>query len=214
MPKKGVQDQSLELVEQAGLCCVISQHASDNLTGSQPVREMALTFGRVVQSIFRQITIVPFRFPTLLNKVDELRHLLRDGEGKYRDELSKFEDMVQMEVVLKLETVRSLDLAAGSDNPEKRGADFLRRRQAQHKLLEDHAGRIREMASSHVRGWRQTDIPSGLRLYALLSRAALENFVKLVSGIQLASSLQGRLTGPWPPTAFMQELKNVGLRDI
>ena len=95
----GVAGMTVESVDESGLRCFVSRRESELPMSSLATREEALAFHSVLQELFRQTTIIPFRFPTLL--ADEaLSAHLREHAGQYRDTLARLKNMVQMEIHL------------------------------------------------------------------------------------------------------------------
>src|SRR5229473_1382541 len=62
----GVAGMTVESVDESGLRCFVSRRESELPMSSLATREEALAFHSVLQELFRQTTIIPFRFPTLL----------------------------------------------------------------------------------------------------------------------------------------------------
>ncbi|HZQ22250.1 MAG TPA: GvpL/GvpF family gas vesicle protein [Terriglobales bacterium] len=204
VPKTGVRDKLLENIEGAGLACIVSRHDSENLIGDQPIRDMAVTFSRVLQEIFGQAAIIPFRFPTLLTDVAEVQDLLKERGAEYRKDFSRLRDAVQMELRL------TSNSSADAPHTKGSGTQYLRARQAQREMFERVARQIREATCSLVRDWRQSDLPSGLRVYALVQRALLDRFVAAMREVHISTGFHARLSGPWPATEFLEEVRNVG----
>src|SRR5437868_1632434 len=57
-----------------------------------------LAFHQVLESIFKQVALVLFRFPTLLNSGTELEEHLKAHATQYKEELQRFKHLVEMKL--------------------------------------------------------------------------------------------------------------------
>src|SRR3989442_3553961 len=64
----------------------------------EPAPEMVKAFNRVLQRIFAQTAIIPFRFPTVVESEDVLRHFVERRSAEYHNALRRLRDKVQMDV--------------------------------------------------------------------------------------------------------------------
>src|SRR5438445_759612 len=135
VPLTGVGGMAVESLEQSGLRCFVSRNPSSDPMLGPPAREAALAFHRVLQEIFRQTAIIPFRFPTVLSDEAELSGHLNEHAAKYHEALGRLHDMVQMEIHLAWEGSQQ----SAPDKPT--GAEYLKARQAEQAGLEKIARR-------------------------------------------------------------------------
>ncbi|PYX60442.1 MAG: hypothetical protein DMG73_06255 [Acidobacteria bacterium] len=192
----GVAGMTVESVDESGLRCFVSRRESELPMSSLATREEALAFHSVLQELFRQTTIIPFRFPTLL--ADEaLSAHLREHAGQYRDTLARLKNMVQMEIHL------GFGVAESPESLNVSGTQYLRRRQGQRRELEELAERFREAGA--IRSWRKRDSARGVRCFALVQREGIADFQRQAAGVTVGSEIGVRVTGPWPPTEFLKE---------
>jgi hypothetical protein len=159
----------------------------------------ALEFHRVVESIFCQTDLIPFRFPTLQEEAG-LREHLWAKRARYEEWLRRFRGLVQMEVRVPAEK------AAEERDTAISGTEYLRGRQAQLRRLESLAERVRTAVGPLATDWRQRVSASGVRAYALTSRGAVEAFAVKAGRVLAEPGCAARVGGPWPPTEFMGEL--------
>ena len=78
MPTTGVAGARVEELQEAGLRCCFSHFESREQIAGIPAIESALAFHQVLQALFRQATLISFRFPTLVENVEELRQHLQE----------------------------------------------------------------------------------------------------------------------------------------
>jgi len=153
----------------------------------------ALQFHHIVNAIFEQTAIVPFRFPTWVTPSELSRHLQQESQ-RYTTFLSRNGAHVQMEL-------RIAPLSRGSPMTAGSGTAHLRERAAELRKLHSTAESLKNLLSSEVIEWRQRDTPTGFRLYALVERASLVRFREKVSRREHDVSV--RWSGPWPATEFL-----------
>src|SRR5579871_4959573 len=92
LPTPGVRNAPVESLRRGDLACVYS-----NVDVSSPTTEDALDFHTVVDRVFQQVAVAPFRFPTALDDERQLMDFLA-RHGHYSDQLQRLRDYVQMEV--------------------------------------------------------------------------------------------------------------------
>jgi hypothetical protein len=201
MPSAGVAGTSVEDLQEFGLRCCFSRFDTKEHLSRVPAVESAYSFHQVLQGLFRQAAIIPFRFPTLLENADELRQHVRKHAPQYFQALSRLRDMVQLEI-----HIRTNQAAKRASQPVS-GREYLRRRQARAAELRATAERFNRATRAWVVEWRERQTDGGMRCYALLRRDAVTSFQQAARA--LSQSLPGtRLSGPWPPAEFL-ELKDL-----
>lgn len=197
MPPTGVRGMPLRTISSGGLQCFISPFDSAAMEGKAAIRQAALEFHRTVQELFRQVAVVPFRFPTILPDEREISAFLTEHLQEYESALSRLRDTVQMEI--RFESREAEPTTAAS------GTDYLRQRQVWRKHMEETASLFLQASQAWAREWRLRDTRSGLRCYVLLTREHVQPFLKSVKEAQVSSDQIARVTGPWPATEFLKE---------
>jgi gas vesicle protein GvpL/GvpF len=197
VPGVGVGGMAVETLEHSGLRCFVSRSSSSDTMLGPPAREAALAFHRVLQEIFRQGAIIPFRFPTVLADEAEMARHLHEHAAEYHEALGRLRDLVQMEI--------HLGLGSSKQSLRDTGTEYLRSRQAQQSVLESTAGQFQQAGKSWISGWRQQASPHHIRCYALVSRGSVAEFERALVTVQVPSSVSARVSGPWPATEFVSE---------
>jgi len=197
-PGAGVGGATLEELREGGLRCVYSRFASQEALSSIPAVKSALAFHEVLQFLLRQAAVVPFRFPTVVEDEQQLANYLKEHRAQYGEALSRFRQLVQMEIHIPGE--KRVERQAAS------GGEYLRERQAQAGSLAAAAASFREQTKEWVAEWREQPTGQGMRCYALIDRDAVEGFRQAALGLS-ARFAGARVSGPWPPTAFLQGIK-------
>jgi hypothetical protein len=191
----GVQTSAVESLAEGPLRCFYS--LLDRLTDVS--REDALAFHRVLTSIFRQIAVIPVRFPTLLEGEDALRDFLRKRGPEYSAALNRLRDSVQMELHI------SAAHKSAAASPASGKAYLEARRNAVQSLAavaETAYGQVRQLTT----GWRVRagNRPDLLRCFALISRDAEKDFRHRIESLQASPAIKIVLSGPWPSSEFLE----------
>ena len=196
-PATGVGGMKVGQLQHGGLCCFFSPLESREHLARVPVVESALAFHHTLQNLFQQATVIPFRFPTVVESEEELQLDLQENGPRYEEALARLRNMVQMEV-----RITEMKGAAASQQPAS-GREYLRGRQARADALAAAAQQFRQATREWVAEWRQRRVQEGMRCYALMHREALAGFQQAAQGVT-ASAPGSRVSGPWPPIEFLE----------
>lgn len=194
-PDVAVRGAELQTLEESGLTCFYSELDAAPKT-SEEIRADALSFQDTVQKIFAQATVIPFRFVTLVGDEEELHDFLEDHSDDYLDALERLEGLVQFELRMK-------QTGAETDEPET-GTAYLKAKQAANALVQKSSDALRKAAGALARDWHVREGES-VRCYALIARDSQDAFKKSVSGVKLPGEVRVVLSGPWPPSEFVQK---------
>lgn len=198
VPQSGVAGCAMESIHHGGLQCLISRldpRRSAGLSG----RDAALSFHRVLQDIFRQTAIIPFRFPTTIRDEADLLRFLDEHADDYREALTRLRDSVQMDIRIGWGT-RDEDLPVQPAS----GTDYLRQKQQRHARLTTLAESLRSAVNLSLTDWRQRDSQDGSRLFALIPRSAVKRFQDQLAAVNIDPEIVVQVSGPWPATEFIQ----------
>jgi hypothetical protein len=199
LPTTGVGGSVLESISVPPVRGVASSlPAGFDSSGADKVK-VALEFHGVVEHLFRQTDVIPFRFPTIVQRDAEFEEHLREKADRYEEVLRRFHGRVQMEVRIALGKT-----AAGA--PLVSGTEYLRGRQAEMHRLESLADSVHKGIGPLAVDWRQRVSGAGVRCYALVARESVERFRQNAGTVSLEAGGAARVSGPWPPTEFVGEL--------
>ena len=189
----GMGEAPVESLAEGGVRCFYSR-VEDLLANADSFRAEALRFHAVLREILGHVTVLPFRFPTLLQTDSEFGEFLASQAPAYLEDLRRLRGMIQMEIRISTEV----------DRPDPQsGKQYMEARAAQARALDAHAGTALAAARDLITQWRARSEPGGLRCYALVRReqtAAFEERMRLLTPLQ-----NGRMvvSGPWPPSEFL-----------
>jgi hypothetical protein len=196
IPPHGVQGESVRWIDVAALRCFFSNFGS--LVADQPAPEILTAFNQVLYTIFSRTTIIPFRFPTIVENEGVLSQFLESRSSEYRAALHRLHNKVQMDVRLILEPVPA------SEPPPQSGKSYLEHRRDSLQEIQSVLEKFRSAARSLAESWVQRDTPSGTRGFALVDRSALPLFLEKIGRILTPAGISARVTGPWPPSEFVE----------
>ncbi|HKD86670.1 MAG TPA: GvpL/GvpF family gas vesicle protein [Terriglobales bacterium] len=177
----------------------------EGLGEAESLKKAAVQFHRVLREILGVTTPIPFRFPTLLDGADALEPQLAAEQELYRQSLAHVDGAVQYEIVATWADERQADLATPVS-----GRQYLQRRQAALARVSAVEGKLKSVTADAVREWRARQERRTHRWFALVPR---ENRERFIASLRTAGGSEGvrlRLSGPWPPSEFVNERSNRG----
>jgi Gas vesicle synthesis protein GvpL/GvpF len=192
----GVEGAPVRWIDVGGLRCFVSDFAAQ--MPYAPVPEMVKAFNQVLQRIFAQAVIIPFRFPTILESEDMLRQFVESRSVEYRDALKRLRNKVQMDIRI------SFKVADDMKSPSQSGREYLEGRRGRYQKAQSVMDEFRRVSTSLAEGWIQRDTSSGIRGFALVDRCSLAVFLEKIGTVFTPADISARLTGPWPPSEFVK----------
>ncbi len=200
IPRAGVGEQEVTEVVRSELRCLTS--LITGMTGPQiSARDSALAFHRVLQDVFDQTAIIPFRFPTTMIDNVALLNYLDEHAADHQETLQRLRNMVQMEIRL---SWRGEELQGRKADGEKQtGTEYLRTRQARERELRLVATKLHDSVKSSVARWRERSSSQGVRFFALVPTSSIDDFRRAAGAMAVPAALQARISGPWPATEFL-----------
>jgi gas vesicle protein GvpL/GvpF len=190
IPLKGICNSEIQRLAEGSLLALYS-HLEKNEISAQNFRQAAVEFHDVVHAVFNHVAVVQFRFPTWLSEPEVAEHL-REESVRYQDFLTHHADHVQMEIRIALLTDEASQSASS-------GTEHLRQRATQLRELHGRKEKMKQLLSSEVIEWRERELPTGLRVYALVERDRIAGFREKLSGQDTTLSH----SGPWPAMEFL-----------
>lgn len=196
IPVLGVHSQPIVCIREAKLQCLASEFSSQTVGDQSSVRESALIFNRVLQTLLEQAVIIPFRFPTVVADGAEISAYLRQHQETLLSDLARFRGMVQMEILIQMESRIGTDEA-------RSGKNYLRAKQVRFERLEKVLSDLRQAVAPHSLDWRVRESVDRARGYVLVNRNTISKFREAAKAIVLPEQVGVRITGPWPVSEFL-----------
>ena len=200
LPPRGVEGAPVHGVDVGALCCFVS--ALGPPLPYEPVPEMVKDFNRVLQRIFAQTAIIPFRFPTIIENENVLRQFVEPRSAEYSAALRRLRNKVQMDVRI------TLTPSGTSESSTQSGKSYLQDRRARFQEVQSTLERFRFASDSLAERWVERDTPAGIRGFALVDRSSLDAFLQRIAGVLTPAGVSARVTGPWPPSEFVDPVSS------
>jgi hypothetical protein len=189
-PRTGVRG-AVVLVSSGVPRCLYSTFEKFEHGDSEQLKSDALEFFSVTEAALKQTTIIPFRFPTLLEDEAALGSFLDEHGPNYAAELEQLRGMVQINVSLP---------AIKAEADRSSGTAYLESKRAGQRLTEEWTRKVQQAAPA--KAWKQQTHSGNIDgevVHALVEREAVTAFRNAIR----AALPQARVSGPWAPTAFV-----------
>ena len=193
----GVEGAPVRWIDVGRLRCFVSDFAAQ--MPYAPVPEMVRAFNQVLQRIFAQAVIIPFRFPTIVESEDTLRQFVESRAAEYSGALERLRNKVQMDVRIIFKARESVNSSSS-----KSGREYLEGRRGRYQQAQSVMDEFRRVSNSLAEEWIQRDTPSGIRSFALVDRSSLAVFLEGIGSVVTPADISARVTGPWPPSEFVE----------
>jgi hypothetical protein len=192
----GVAGDPLVRVQLGSLAAFTSSSTEKSTWLGPRLQASALEFHRVLSEVFKSTAIIPFRFPTIFDNEEQLIADLQERATEYGALLTKFRDLVQMEI-----RITSPDLK----KPAESGTQYLKLRQTATAMIGKVMAELRETLSELPQDWRERTSKDGIRAFVLIGRNRITDFRKMMLNTPVPRELSVRASGPWPVSEFMEQ---------
>lgn len=159
----------------------------------------ALEFHAVVEHVFRQTAVIPFRLLSVFESRAALGEFAAQHGARFIAELERLRDCVQMESVVYLIAPKT-----GSDSTS--GRAYLQQKADMARLSSEHASRVKDAVRAVSREVQTREVKNGIRIFALVERGSEDRFRKAVETVPVPElPVSRRVSGPWPAAEFLSE---------
>lgn len=162
------------------------------------LQQSALNFHRVIQHVFQQTAVVPFRLLSLFDDLAALENFAAENEESFVADLERLREYVQMESVVYIIAPR---IPADADS----GRAYLQQKAAAIRLSGEHAAEVKGAVNGLSREVHVREVKTGSRIFALVKRGDEDRFRKAVETVPVKEPLSRRISGPWPAAEFLSE---------
>lgn len=164
-------------------------------------QEEVLAFGRVVSAIAEKGPVLPIRFGTMVESVEDLRPLLADRAQQWHEQIEHVRGHVEMLVhVSDPAAPETVTAGAGS------GREYLLSRAAVHRHGAQIAACLASAVAPYCREVRRLEGSQTMRLACLVPAGAVEDFREALDRWAASGSARSiRCTGPWPTFSFTEQ---------
>lgn len=164
-------------------------------------REELLAFGRVVNDLAKDGPLLPVRFGTMVESIDELREVLDERSEHWEKRLAVVRGHVEM-------LVHVVDASAPVRTPAAPGSgrEYLLSRAGAHRHAEDLFEGLASAVAPFCGEVRRLAGSDELRVACLVQADAVDGFRSALDAWSAAQEgRQSSVTGPWPPFSFTEE---------
>ena len=179
----------------------------------QPLPEQsAMQHARIVSECFKVATLLPFKFGTVFESDEALRHAVRNNKKTFADSIAKLRGKSEMHIKV---TVRREAAIAEvlSVLPHKAGGEYLtrlkeqanrdRERQSRARALTVQVSKLLNPLQEEV-SCKKVTAGMVLDIAHLIDSAGVEKYQsRYSSALRQFKDVEISLSGPWPPYHFM-----------
>ena len=198
--ERGLGNARLRVLARDDLVAVFSRHRT---LRPEPTPEALWEHEAVVERLMAHATVLPLRFGTMLNGVDELSAFLLEHHDDLAEGLERVRGRVELGVRVLGEPPRH------RPRGEVSGREYLMARRDAHHRAERTADEVHEplAAVAHEARLRTPAAPPAILAGAyLVDRATVDAFKARVGALAAArEDVSIVCTGPWPPYSFVPE---------
>lgn len=186
--------------------------ASDLVPGTPLSQQNVIEHAKVISDCFRARTVLPFKFGTVFESDDALRHAVRGNKRTFTESVSRLRGKAEMHIKLVVREDIAFQSASSDATPHRPGSAFLtqlketatkdRERQSKaralsvqvHKLFNPEAEEItcKKMGSGVTIDIAHLIDSKAIEKYQTRSNLALKQF----------KDCEITVSGPWPPYHF------------
>jgi len=163
---------------------------------SSALQRHAVEFHQVVNHMFAQGAVAPFRLLSVFDDKQVLADFVSAHQHNFVEDLNRLQNLVQMECVLYFKPQTPVNSS---------GTDYLQRKADALRGAETHVADIRAALSALSHGLRTRESKNGSRIFVLVERGNELKFHSIVHNLPVPEPLSRRLSGPWPPAEFLSE---------
>lgn len=211
-PLRGVAGERLRPVTSGRVTAIVGELRRRRA----PSRATLVQYDQVIRRVATRLpSVLPARFGTCFDDLDELHHVLRSRQHTLRRSLAHIRNRSQMTVRIvgaggssRASGVTGAGNASGAGRAgrasRQRGRTYLHQRAAAAAREREIPGfdAVRAAVRRWIRDERVEKHPAIASVYHLVPRGSAEAYRRAVMRAASAAGLQIVVTGPWPPYAF------------
>ena len=196
LPAMGVNAAPVQLTSLDDLCLLWSE--VEWPFDQQRMQKSAVEFHQVVQQVFKQTAVIPFRLLSVFDDQQAFTVFAAENRQRFMEDLIRLKDFVQMECVI---------FPKPSETPVDRSSGKAYLEQKAIALLSSEASvQATQDALAHLsREVRVREGKNGTRIFVLVDRGRENDFRQAVSAVPIPVHLSRRVSGPWPAAEFLSE---------
>jgi hypothetical protein len=196
LPAVGVNAAPVHLTSLDDLCLLRSE--VEWPFDPQRMQKSAVEFHEVVQQVFKQTAVIPFRLLSVFDDLPTFMAFATKNHQRFLQDLDRLKNLVQMEcVIYPAPSQTQVDRSSGKAYLEQK-AVVLRSSEGVAQATQD--------AVAHLsRDIRVREGKNGTRIFVLVERGRENDFHQAVTAVPIPKHLSRRMSGPWPAAEFLSE---------
>lgn len=196
LPTQGVNAAPVQITSLDDLCLLWSE--VEWPFNPQRMQKSAVEFHEVVQQVFKQTAVIPFRLLSVLDDLPAFTAFAEGNRERFLQDLNRLSDVVQMECVI---------YPAPSQTPIDRssGKAYLEQKAVALRSSEGLAQAVQGSVAHLSRESRVREGKNGTRIFVLVERGRENDFRQAVTAVPMPTHLSRRMSGPWPAAEFLSE---------
>jgi len=196
LPAMGVNAAPVQLTSLDDLCLLWSE--VEWPFDPQHMQKSAVEFHQVVQQVFKQTAVIPFRLLSVFDDQQAFMAFAAENRQRFLEDLNRLSDVVQMECVI---------YPAPSQAPIDRssGKAYLEQKAVALRSSEGLAQAVQDSVAHLSREVRVREGKNGTRIFVLVERGRENDFRQAVTAVPIPTHLSRRMSGPWPAAEFLSE---------
>ena len=195
VPASGVNGAAVNVLKRERLGLLWSEVAWP--FAQHALQKNALEFHGVIEHVFRQTAVVPFRLLSVFDDLAGLEEFAGAHAAGFAADLERLGEYVQMESVVYVIAPRAADTSSGRAYLEQK-AEMMR-------LSAEHATKVKEAITEVSREIQVREGKNGTRIFALVRRGDEDRFRRAVEAAPLPEGVSRRVSGPWPAAEFLSQ---------
>ncbi len=197
---KGINNRNVEFLNHKNLSIAYSDVEDYSL--EQDFQKNALIHAEVIENLFNNYPVIPFRFGTVCKNNKGLIHLISNKYYIIANELSRLQGVVEYGIRIKF---------SGNNAKAKNGKDYLKSIQMYKKKCLYFGNQLTRILSDSIIESKTEDSKEHLNeanYLFLVLREDEDSFINKINKINMDEPFN--VTGPWAPYNFCKlELSNV-----
>ena len=211
----GISGNQVFLYPASDLAIVVSEH-----TPSEALNQKAgVDHARVIADIFKQSTVLPFRFGTIFQDDETLRKSIRSNQRQFQGNLERLHGKTEMHLKIYVDNCckEQVDSVVRQLPLERVGKEYLSNLRENATRQRERQTRARAVSFQMHRMFNPLDEEISCRMTEsgkmlldvahLIDRKCVEKYQnKFATTSVMMRECQMQLSGPWPPYHFVHRL--------
>ncbi|HET9182914.1 MAG TPA: GvpL/GvpF family gas vesicle protein [Candidatus Angelobacter sp.] len=160
------------------------------------LQRSAMDFHAVIQHVFEQTAVVPFRLLSIFDDVAALTKFAAEHGPQFIADLERLRGYVQMESVVYV-------IAGRAPADTSSGRAYLQQKAEALRRSSENAARVKTELAAVSEDVHIREVKNGTRIFALVQRGDEERFRRIVESVPVEPPVSRRVSGPWPAAEFL-----------